>query len=143
VEPKHKKDKTSESSEASVKLRHGKFACPHRTRATKGSTAIAALLPGHLALVRVRQERQRSITGAIDDRYGRVAHRNVVIRNRGRATDVRLVRFGRGKVRDECRHPTSWVRRSGLSLSLSMRLGGLRESMGVQRGTVRGSPRRR
>ena len=105
---------------------------------------MAALLPGHLALIRVRKERQRSIARAIDNGYGRVGHRNVVVRYGGRAVDVRLVRFRRGQVRDECRHhPASWVRRSGVRrLRLSLSLGGLRESVGVQRGAVRGGPRR-
>ena len=42
-----------------------------------GSTAVAALLPGFLALIRVRKEGQRSsrIAGTIDEGYGRVARR--------------------------------------------------------------------
>ena len=105
---------------------------------------MAALLAGLLALIRMRKEGQRCIARTIDDGYRRVAHRNVVIWDRGRAIDVRLVRFRRGKVRDECRHhPASWVRRSGVRLRLmSLRLGGLRESVRVQRGAVRGGPRR-
>ena len=39
-----------------------------------GSTTVAALLPGFLTLVRMREEGERSsrIAGAIDEGYGRV-----------------------------------------------------------------------
>jgi hypothetical protein len=94
-EPKQKRQK-SESPKATVKLRYGKLASPHRARATMGPAATVALLPGLLALVRVREEGQRSsgrISITIDDGYGRVSRRRETIWERGR-TDVRLVRFG-------------------------------------------------
>jgi hypothetical protein len=61
-----------------------------------GPDATVALLPGLLALVRVREEGQRRgsrITITIDDGYGRVTRRRETMWDRGR-TDVRLVRFG-------------------------------------------------
>lgn len=92
----NKKGQKSESPEATVKLRHGEFTFPHRARATVGPAATVALLPGLLALVRMREKGQRSggrITITIDDGYGRVSRRRETIWDRGR-TDVRFVRFG-------------------------------------------------
>ena len=110
----NKKRQKSESPKATVKLRYGKLAFPHRARATVGPAATVALLPGLLALVRVREEGQRSggrIAIAINDRYGRVPRRRETIWDRGRTADVRLVRFGRGQVSDEWGHAAYRVRR--------------------------------
>lgn len=135
----NKRDKSSESPKTAVKLRYGEFAFPHRARATMGPAATAALLPRLLALVRVREEGQRSggrITIIIDDGYGRVSSRRETIWDRGRTVDVRLVRFGRGQVRDEWGHAAYWVRRrdgrsrdgAGGGLSLSR----FRKSVGME-----------
>jgi hypothetical protein len=109
VSQNKKKRQKSESPKATVKLRHGKFAFPHRARATMGPAATAALLPGLLALVRVREEGQRGggggrIAVAIDDGYGRMSRRRETIWDEGRTADVRLVRFGRRQVSDERGH---------------------------------------
>ena len=140
---------TSESPEASVKIRHGEFARPHHTRAAVGSTAVGALLPGLLPLVRVRKEGQRSgrVARAIDEGYGRVARRREETGYWGRAVHVRLVRFGRRQVRDEGRQARDRCNSSsgsgvgllglGLSLSMSLSLLRARNGMRVERGALR------
>jgi hypothetical protein len=141
----NKRDKSSESPKAAVKLRYGEFAFPHQARATMGPAATVALLPGLLALVRVREEGQRSggrISTTIDDGYGRVSRRRETMWDRGRA-DVRLVRFGRGQVSDEWGHAAYRVRRrdgrsrdgagGGLSLSRFRKSAGM-ESYAVRSG---------
>jgi len=103
-----------ESPKATVKLRYGKLAFPHRARATMGPAATVALLPGFLTLVRVRKEGQRSgarISVTIDDGYGRVSRRRETIWDKGGTTDVRLVRFGGRQVSDEWGHAAYWVHR--------------------------------
>src|SRR6266852_3223395 len=85
----NKKRQKSESPEATVKLRYGKFAFPHRARATVGPAATVTLLPGLLALVCVREEGQRSggrIAIPIDDRSGRVSRRRDTLWDRGGTT---------------------------------------------------------
>ena len=143
-----KKGKCSESSKASVQLGNRKLALPHRARATTGPTALP---PWLLALVRVRKEGQRGggVAGAVDDGYGRVAHRREVRWIGREAVDVRLVRFGRGQVRDELRQlllvlmlPSRGVRRGHRGIAESVwverRSGGLRTLE-----VLRGSPLRR
>jgi hypothetical protein len=144
---------TSESPEASVKIRHGEFARPHHTRAAVGSTAVGALLPGLLPLVRVRKEGQRSgrVARTIDEGYGRVARRREETGYWGRAVHIRLVRFGRRQVRDEGRQARDRCDSSsgsgvgllglGLSMSLSLSLSLLRarKGMRVERGALRSS----
>lgn len=139
----NKKATASESPEASVKIRHGEFARPHHTRAAVGSTAVGALLPGLLPLVRVRKEGQRSgrVARAIDEGYGRVARRREEAGYWGRAVHVRLVRFGRRQVRDEGRHARDRCDSSGGSgvglLGLGLSLLRARKGMRVERGALR------
>jgi len=106
-----------------------------------GSTTAAALLPMLLAVVRVWKEGQSSarIASAIDEGYRRVARRQEVIGDWGRATDIRLVRFGRGKVRDEWRHLACWVQRGGGGGGGAgdMSIGRFRESVGMERCAMR------
>ena len=109
-----------------------------------GPAATAALFPGLLTLVRVREEGQRSggrIAVAIDDGYGRVSHRRETIWDEGRTADVRLVRFGRGQVSDEGGHAAQyWVRGRDYRSGDGTCGGGLRfrESVGMERCAVRG-----
>lgn len=106
-----------------------------------GPAATAALLPGLLALVRVREEGQRSggrITITIHNgyRYGRVSRGRETIWDKRRAADVRLVRFGRGQVSDERGHAANCVRRrdghSGDGTGCGLSLGRFRESVGME-----------
>jgi len=121
LKPKREQQKCSESSKATVQLGKRKLALTPRARTTTGSTAFP---PWLLALVRVRKEGQRrsGLAGTVDDGYGRVARRREVRWIWGEAVDVRLVRFGRGQVRDELRQllmvlPNCWVRRGHRGLT--------------------------